>query len=149
MIGAKILLATGVDAAREGLAGLAGNTWMLTLPHGRACRDAHPAGSALPRPPGGGRVESVAVMFGDLAEGDGLAAVLPVRWESLEPGDEFTVLLDADIAVASVCGHDYGVLTLTGVCRLSTSLNSAAGMFISSVADVIGQVSDPLRHGQA
>jgi hypothetical protein len=151
IIGAKIMLNAGVDDAREGLAGLAGDTWMLSVPLQRAARGGHPAGSALPRSARRGRTGSVAVVFADTIAADGPDAVLPVRWESLEPGDEFTVLLDADITLAPVAGRETGVLTLAGVCRLSgtldadtheharTQLTEMAGAFITSVADAVNR----------
>lgn len=38
--------------------------------------------------------------FGKPAASAGSSMVLSVQWESVEPGDEFTVLLDADITLA-------------------------------------------------
>jgi len=158
IIGAKIVLNASAAAAREGLAGLAGGTWMLSVPQRRVARGGHPAGSALPCPAGPGRTGSVAVVFGDLAAaGCADVVVLPVRWESLEPGDEFTVLLDADITLDRVCGQETGVLTLAGVCRLSgtlsadsheharTQITEAAGAFITSVADFVTGSAIPRR----
>jgi hypothetical protein len=155
IIGAKIVLNTGVDAAREGLGGLAGGTWMLSVPRQRAARAGHPAGSAPRGPAGPGRAGPVAVVFGDTIAARGPDVALPVRWESLEPGDEFTVLLAADITVAAVAGQETVMLTLAGVCRLSGTLDAyphenartqvaeMAGVFITSVADAVTRSAAP------
>jgi len=108
-IGAKIMLNVGLDDARGGLAKLADTSWMMTLPR-QDPHPGHPAGHARPGLP-------VAVTFGGMAVSAG-SFVLPVRWESAEPGDEFTVLLDADITLAPDAGEGRSTLTLAGVCRL-------------------------------
>lgn len=148
IIGAKILLAADSDAACEGLARLAGDSWLLSMAQ-HEVRGGHPAGSARPGAQVPRQRGLIAVEFGELAPPDGACAVLPVRWESLEAGDSFTVLLDADMTVAPVTGQSYGVLTLAGVCRLAGSLNvgtheqnralvtAAARTFITSVADAV------------
>jgi len=46
------------------------------------------------------------VTFGKPAGPAGSGTVLPVQWESVEPGDGFTVLLDGDITLcARGCEH--------------------------------------------
>jgi hypothetical protein len=108
-IGAKIMLNVELNAAREGLARLADTSWMMSLPR-QDSHPGHPAGRPRPGLP-------VAVTFGRLAV-SGDSCVLSVRWESAEPGDEFTVLLDADITLAPDAGEGRSTLTLAGVCRL-------------------------------
>ncbi len=146
MVGAKILLNVELDAARDGLATLAGGSWMLSLPQqdSRAGHPSgHPAGRARPGFP-------VAVTFGKLTATAGSCTLLTVRWESVEPGDRFTVLLDADITLAPDARQPGSMLTLAGVCRLPPGTLSADGYdlarvqvieavreFITSVADVI------------
>jgi hypothetical protein len=149
MIGAKITLNTRIDAARDGLACLAGDSWLLSIPGRRWGRGGHPAGSALPGSASSGEPCPIAVTFGNLAERTTPSSVLPVRWESLEPGDTFAVLLDADIILAPAADQATGVLVLAGVCRLPDSLDAdgheqartrvsdAAKDFITSVATAV------------
>src|SRR5262249_19705720 len=103
MIGAKTILYIGLDAARDGLARLAGDGWLLGVPR-HDVRGGHPAGTARPGFAGTGSAGTggaglIAVTFGTLTAPTESSAALPVRWESLEPGDNFTVLLDADITL--------------------------------------------------
>jgi hypothetical protein len=108
-IGAKIMLNVGLDDARVGLARLADTCWMMSLPR-QDPHPGHPVGHTRPGLP-------VAVTFGSIAVSAG-SFVLSVRWESAEPGDVFTVLLDADITLAPDTGEGHSTLTLAGVCRL-------------------------------
>jgi hypothetical protein len=161
MIGAKITLSTPVDSARVGLGRLAGDSWLLSIPGRHWGRGGHPAGSALPGAASGGQPCLVAVTFGNLALPTASSAFLPVRWESLEPGDTFTVLLDADIILAPAIDQLNGMLVLAGVCRLPASLDAdghqqararvsdAAKNFITSVAAAVAHAAarvpgDPL-----
>jgi hypothetical protein len=154
MIGAKITLNTGIDSARDGLGCLAGDSWLLSIPGRRWGRGGHPAGSALPGGPAPGSEPcTVAVTFGNLAAPTRSSSVLPVRWESLEPGDTFAVLLDADIILAPAVDEAAGVLVLAGVCRLPGSLDAggheqartrvsdAAKEFITSVATAVARAA--------
>lgn len=147
-IGAKIMLSTAMDAARDGLAGLAGGGWLMSLPRREQPCCEHPAGSArpgLPRRGGGARL--VAVVFGQSATAARSSVVLPVQWELVEPGDEFTILLDGDVVLAQAAGEDQPSLTLAGFCRMPggalpadgdagarAQLAEAARAFITSIA---------------
>ena len=148
-IGAKIMLNVGLDDARDGLARLADTSWMMSLPR-QGPHPGHPAGRARPGLP-------VAVTFGRMAVSAG-SFVLPVRWESAEPGDEFTVLLDADITLAPDAGEGHSTLTLAGVCRLPPGtlttdgyelarmqVIEAARESITSIADTVTRFAS---HGQ-
>jgi hypothetical protein len=117
-IGAKIMLSTGLDAARDGLAGLADSGWLMRLPSRPEAGYGHPAGAALPgyRGPGGG-AGLVAVMFGALPASSGSPGQLPVHWESLDPDDALALLLVGDITPA-VAAQGNSTLTLAGFCRL-------------------------------
>jgi hypothetical protein len=144
MIGAKITLNSPFESARDALGGLAGESWLFSIPHQHWGRGGHPAGSALP-----GQTCLVAVAFGNLAATSPSTCALPVRWESLEPGDRFTVVLDADIILVPGVDQAADVLVLAGVCRLPgmldadgheharTSLSDAAKSFITSVAGAV------------
>lgn len=167
MIGAKIMLNAGMGSARAGLAGLACTSWMMSLPRQPDTRGGHPAGRALPgaaaavgdlTPPGAaGPRGVVVVVFGEVAAPTALCAELPVRWESLEPGDEFAVVLDGDITLAPGAGATPSMLTLAGVCRLPDALaagghdqarlrvTEAAREFITSVARAVTQCAAPGR----
>jgi hypothetical protein len=141
MVGAKIVLNMGPAAARDGLARLADSSWMMSLPR----QDQRSGPPARHRGP-----EVVAVTFGKLPVSAGTCTLLPVRWESAEPGDEFTVVLDADITLAPGAERDSSTLTLAGVCRLPPGTLTAEGYerarvqmieaargFISSVAHAV------------
>lgn len=145
-IGAKIMLNTGIDTARAGLAGLAGSGWMMNLPQRQEAYCGHPAGHARPGLPGNGGPGRVAVTFGKPAASAGSGTV-PVQWETVEPSDKFTVLLDADITLAPAAEQGHSTLTLAGFCRLPegtltadsyeqarAQVIEAAPAFISSVA---------------
>jgi hypothetical protein len=151
-IAAKIMLNTGIDAARAGLAELADGGWMMNLPQSQeAYRPRLPSSSDGP--------EHVAVTFGRPAASDGSGTVLPVRWESIDPGDEFTVLLDADITLAPADRPAHSTLTLAGSCLLpkrtltcdgygqaSTQVIEASRAFIASVAANVTRSAGPGRH---
>jgi hypothetical protein len=141
MVGAKIVLNVGPAVARDGLARLADSGWMMSLPLQDQC-SAPPAGHRAP--------EVVAVTFGKVPVSVGTCTLLSVRWESAEPGDQFTVVLDADITLAPGAGRDSSTLTLAGVCRLPPRTLTAEGYerarmqvieaargFISSVAQAV------------
>lgn len=143
-IGARIRLNSGFDVVRDGLALLADSGWMMNLWPASRPHPEHPAGSSRPGMPVHPLV--VAVTFGKPAVGD-CDMVLPVRWESVEPGDEFTVLLDGDVTLAREDGQGHRTLTMAGFCRVpcgvATSgdferarveLAEAARIFITSVA---------------
>jgi hypothetical protein len=166
-IGAKIVLNTGIDAARDGLAELADRCWMMNLPrrqaayrgHSAGHPSGHAAGTARPGLPGsGGEPGLVAVTFGRLAASTGSGAVLPVQWESVEPGDEFTVLLDGDITLAPDAEQGSSTLSMAGFCRLPEGILTANGYeqaraqvieaaraFISGVAATAAGSADPGR----
>jgi hypothetical protein len=156
MTGAKIILATGMDAARDKLAGLAGASWMMSLPRRRAVHAAHPAGSGRPglRADGGARL--VAVMFGNLAAPAPDRILLPVTWEPVEPGDEVTVRLDGNIALAPAAEPGHCALTLTGFYptppgaltadareRVKLEFLEASREFITSVARDLTRYAGP------
>lgn len=127
MTGAKVILATGMDAARDRLAGLAGASWMMSLPRRRAALAAHPAGKGrqVPRPVGGTGL--VAVMFGPLAAPAADRVVLPVIWEPVAPGDEFSVRLDGNITLAPAAEQGHVALTLAGFCQMPRGALTAEG----------------------
>jgi hypothetical protein len=163
-IGAKIMLNTGIDATRDELASLAGSGWMINLPQrqeayrGRAAGhpSGHPAGRARPGLARDGGPGPVAVTFGQPAASAGSGTVLPVQWESVEPGDEFTVLLDGDITLAAADGQANSILTLAGFCRLPdrtltadgyqqarAQVIEAARAFITSLAATVTRSAGP------
>jgi len=166
-ITAKIMLNTGIDAARAGLAGLAGSGWMMNLPqpqeayrgHSAGHPSGHPAGRTRPGLPR--RVDGpghVAVTFGEAAAPAGSGTGMPVQWECVEPGDGFTVLLDADITLAADAGPGHSTLTLAGFCRLPdgtlaedgceqgrAQVLEAARAFITSVAASVTCAAEPGR----
>jgi hypothetical protein len=63
---------------------------------------------------------------------------LPVQWESVEPGDGFTVLLDGDITLAPAAGQAQSTLTLAGSAACPTAprdgVHGAAG-FVERVVE--------------
>jgi hypothetical protein len=166
-IGAKIILSTGIDTARDGLAELAGSGWMMNLPQRREAHcghsarhpTGHPAGHARPGLPGNGAEPGpVAVTFGKQAASAGSVAVLPVQWESVEPGDEFTVMLDGDITLAPADEQAHSTLALAGFCRLPhcdliaedyalarKQVIEAVRTFITSVAVTVTCSAEPGR----
>ena len=156
MTGAKIVLNTEMDAARDGLADLAGVSWMMSLPQRQAAYAAHPAGRGRPGLRADGGAGLVAVMFGDIAAPAPDHIVLPVRWEPAEPGDEFTVQLHGTITLAPAAEPGHSALTLTGVCPVPPSaltphgreqvrleFTEAAREFITSVARDITRAAGP------
>jgi hypothetical protein len=118
MTGAKIMLDTVMDAARDGLADLAGVNWMMSLPQRQAAYAGHPAGCGRPGLCADGGAGLVAVMFGDIAAPAADRLVLPVFWEPVEPGDELTVALHGSITLAPAAEQRRSALTLTGVCQV-------------------------------
>jgi hypothetical protein len=168
-ISATIMLNVKLNAARDGLAGLADNSWMMSLPRQdprSGQPGGHPAGRGIPGRSAAGRgAGTIVVTFGKLTVPAEAGALLPVRWESAEPGDEFAVLLDADI-ILSAAADQASILTLAGVCRLPpgtliaegyeqarAQVAEAAREFITSVADVVtcsgGQGQEPRTRGEA
>jgi hypothetical protein len=145
-IGAKIMLNVGLDDARDGLAGLADTNWMMSLPR-KDPHPGHPAGRTRPGLP-------VAVTFGRMAVSAG-SFVLPVRWESAEPGDQFTVLLDADITLAPDAEEGHSTLTLAGVCRLPPGTLTiddyelARMQVIEAARESITSIADTVTHSAA
>ena len=114
MTGAKIILETGMDAARDGLADLAGVNWMMSLP----LRQAAYAGRMPPGLCADGGAGLVAVVFGDVAAPAADHVVLPVCWEPVEPGDEITVQLHGSITLAPAVEQGHCALTLAGICQV-------------------------------
>ena len=154
------MLNIGLDTARNGLAELADTGWMMSLPR-QDPRSGHPAGQGRPAASGG----AIAVTFGKLAVPAEAGALLSVRWESAEPGDEFAVLLDADIILGTAADQAC-ILTLAGVCRLPpgtliaggyelarAQVTEAAREFITSVAKAVtcsgAQGQEPPTRGEA
>jgi hypothetical protein len=127
MTGAKVILATGMDAARDKLAGLAGASWMMSLPQRRAAFAAHPAGKGRPGPHPGDGTGLIAVMFGLLAAPAADRVVLPVTWEPVAPGDECTIQLDGTITLAPAAEQGSVALTLAGFCRMPPGALNADG----------------------
>jgi hypothetical protein len=116
MTGAKIMLGIGMNAAGDGLADLAGMNWMMSLPQRQAAYTGHPAGRRRSGLYADGGAGLVAVMFGDITAPAADRLVLPVCWEPVEPGDEFTVQLHGSITLAPAVEHGHSALTLAGVC---------------------------------
>lgn len=148
MTGAEIMLETGMQAARDGLADLAGSTWIMSLPQRQAAYHGHPAGRGRPGLPADEGTGLVAVTFGNRAVLAQECVILSVRWEPMEPGDEFTVLLDGSVTLAPAAAPEQSVMTLTGTCetragamtpdaceQLSRELSEASREFITNVAD--------------
>ncbi|TVZ06733.1 hypothetical protein EAS64_05035 [Trebonia kvetii] len=146
----------GMDAARDKLAGLAGASWIMSLPQRRAAYAQHPAGRGLPGPRADGGAGLVAVMFGAMAAPAPDRIVLPVTWEPMEPGDEFTVQLDGNITLAHATEHGHSALTLAGACprppgaltadareQVRLELMEASREFIASVARELVHTAGP------
>jgi hypothetical protein len=161
-IGAKITLNTGIGAARDGLASLAGAGWLMSLPLRQDLYHGHPAGRARSAPAiSGGGPELVAVTFGTFPVPAGPGMTLSVRWEPLERSDECAVLLDGDIALAPLPGPAGSILTLAGTGRIPSAVltedeEDGAGRathqviesvleFITSTALVLAGPADPDR----
>ena len=156
MIGAKIMLHTEMDATRDELADLAGASWMMSLPQRQAAYSGHPAGHAWPGLPADGGPGLVAVTFGNMAASTAARVLLPVSWESVAPGDAFTVLLDGDITLAPAIAQGRSSLTLAGVYRMPPitltaddceqarlQAIEASRDFITSVARTVTRSLDP------
>ena len=145
-IGAKIMLNVGLDDARDGLARLADTGWMMSLPR-QDPYPGHPAGHAR-------HGLQVAVTFGRMSVSAD-SFVLPVRWESAEPGDAFTVLLDADITLAPDAGEGRSTLTLAGVCRLPPGTLTSDGyelarmQVIEAARESITSIADTVTRSAA
>ena len=94
------MLSTGQDAAHEGLVCLDSCNWLMSPLMEEAHRE-HPAETARPGlpSPGSGR-GLVAVTFGTPRVAPGYVGVLPVCWESVEPGDVLAVPLSGDITLS-------------------------------------------------
>jgi hypothetical protein len=160
MTGAKIVLATGMDAARDRLAGLAGTCWMMSLPQRRAAYARHPAGRGLPGPRADGGAGVVAVIFGDMSAPSPDNLILSIAWEPVEPGDEFTVQLHGKLTLTPAAQHGQSSLILAGFCGLPPAALTADGReqvrlefmeasreFIASVArDVVGTADPGVEH---
>jgi hypothetical protein len=116
MTGAKIIMRTEINAARDGLAGLAGASWMMSPPQRRAAYGGHPAGRGRPGINADGGAGLIAVTFGIMTVPAADHIVLPVGWEPVEPGDEFTLQLEGSIVLAPAATQGHSALTLSGVC---------------------------------
>jgi hypothetical protein len=114
MTGAKVIMNAGMDAARDGLAALAGTSWLMCVPRLRAGYSGHPAGQGRPGPPADSGARLVAVTFGDMATPAADRVVLPVRWEPVEPGDKLAVELNGSITLAPAADLARSALTLAG-----------------------------------
>jgi hypothetical protein len=164
--GARIVLNARLDAARDGLAGLAGASWMMSLPRRRAAHNGHPAGRGRPGLSADGGTRLVAVTFGSVTTSAKDQMILPFRWEPVEPGDELTFRLSGSITLARAvaCGHS--ALTLAGICRIPSGalapddfeqirleLMEASREFITTVARDVnraaGSASEPGPVGPA
>jgi hypothetical protein len=156
MTGAKIILDTGMDAARDGLVGLAGISWMMSLPQRQAAYAGPPAGRGQPGLCADGGAGLIAVTFGDLEAPAPDHVVLPVCWEPAEPGDEFTVRLHGSIILAPAAEHGRSALTLTGVCpvppgaltpdgreQVRLEFMEASREFITGVARDVARAAGP------
>jgi hypothetical protein len=147
MTGAKVILRIGTDAARDGLAGLSGASWVMSLPQRQGAYGGHPAGRGRPGMAAGGGAGMIAVTFGDMTAPAADHIVLPVSWEPVEPDDKFAVQLSGSITLAPATAQGCSALTLSGVCQVSPralipggcdqvrlELTEAAREFIISVA---------------
>ncbi len=145
--GARIVLNAGLDAARDGLAGLAGTSWMMSLPRRRPAYNGHPAGGGRPGLPADGGARLVAVTFGSVTAPAADQIILPFCWEPVEPGDELTVQLSGSITLARAVARRHSALTVAGICKIPSGalapddfeqirleLMEASREFITSVA---------------
>ena len=116
--GARIVLNVRLDAARDGLAGLAGASWMMSLPRRRAAHNGHPAGRGRPGLSADGGTRLVAVTFGSVTASAADQIILPFRWEPAEPGGGLTVQLSGSLTLARAvaCGHSS--LSLAAICQI-------------------------------
>jgi hypothetical protein len=124
-IGAKIMLTTELDAARDGLAGLADSSWLMGLLPQQEAHMRHPAGKGLPGPRS--RPGLVAVTFGTPPAAPRSAGTLPVHWESLEPGDALAMLLAGDITLSPADTERNITLNLAGFCQLLPAAEAGSG----------------------
>ena len=158
--GAKIILDIGMDAVRDGLADLAGASWIMSLPLRRAAYRGHPAGRGRPSRAADGGAWLVAVTFGNLDNPAPDRMVLPVRWEVVEPGDDLAVDLNGSItldpatarersalSLAAFCQAPPGALTPDGREQAEPELIEASREFITSVARDVTRAAglDPER----
>jgi hypothetical protein len=127
MTGARIILDTGMDAVRDGLADLAGASWIMSLPQRQAAYRGHPAGRARPGLAAGGGARLVVVTFGQTANPAPDRMVLPVRWEPVEPGDELTVELNGSITLDPAATRERSALTLAGFCQAASGVLASDG----------------------
>jgi hypothetical protein len=118
--GARIVLNAGLDAARDGLTGLTGASWMMSLPQRRAEYHGHPAGRGRPGGSADGGAGLVAVTFGSVTTGAAGQLILPFRWEPVEPGDELTFQLSGSITLARAVACEHSALTVAGTCQVSS-----------------------------
>ena len=116
--GARIVLDAELDAARDGLAGLAEVSWMMSLPRRRDAYHGHPAGRRRRGPSGDRGARLVAVTFGSVTAPAADQIVLPFCWEPAESGGGLTVQLSGTITLARAvaCGHS--ALSLAGICQI-------------------------------
>ena len=121
------MLDTGMDAARDGLAGLAGVSWIMSLPQRQAAYSGHPAGRGRPGLYADGGAGLIVVMFGDIAAPAADRLVLPVSWEPVEPGDEFTGQLRGSITLAPAVEQGHSALTLAGICQVPPDARTPDG----------------------
>jgi DNA-binding transcriptional LysR family regulator len=164
--GARIVLDARLDAARDGLAGLAEASWMMSLPRRRAAYHGHPAGSGRRGSSDDRGARLVAVTFGSVTAPAADQIILPFRWEPAEPGGGLTVQLSGSITLARAvaCGHS--ALTLAGICQIPSGalapddfeeirleLMEASREFITTVARDVnraaGSASEPGPGGPA
>jgi len=141
MTGAKIILRIGIDAACNGLVGLAGTSWMMNLPQRRAAYRGHPAGRGRPGMAADGGTVLVAVTFGEITVTDADHLALAVGWEPVAPDDKFTVQLKGSIILAPATAPGCSALTMSGACQVPDGgdlvrleLIEASREFITSVA---------------
>ena len=145
--GARIVLNAGLDAERDGLAGLAGASWLMSLPQGRVAYNGHPAGRGRSGLSADGGTRLVAVTFGSVTTPAADQIILPFRWEPVEPGGELTVQLSGSITLAHAVARGHSALTMAGICQIPSGglapddfeqvrldLMDASWEFITSVA---------------
>jgi len=164
--GARIVLDARLDAARDGLAGLAGASWMMSLPRRPSAYHEHPAGRGRRGSSDHRGARLVAVTFGSVTAPAADQLILPFRWEPAEPDGGLTVQLSGSITLARAvaCGHS--ALSLAGICqipsgalapddfeRVRLELMEASREFITAVARDVsraaGSGSEPGPAGPA
>lgn len=145
--GARIVLNAGLDAALDGLAGLTGVTWMMSMSKRRTAYHGHPAGRERPGLSADGGARLVAVTFGSVTTSAAGQLILPFRWEPVEPGHELTLQLSGSITLARAVASGHSTLTMAGICKIPSGalapddfeqirleLMAASREFITSVA---------------